>query len=453
MVIPPYPDENDATIFTRHTHPKAISAISDAEQNHDSNNSEVLSMDETWETASMTMLDTPRKRSRGHARQRRAMGDPVRWREDVEREANLDKEDLGESFADRLMSKVMPRPASQGEINTAPTDLRSSEDASRGHMRYRNVLPYSSSWKPEQTPQPSVMSELQDYAVSPTDAADANDPGRSPLVAIAGSEEVDLCCGKHAWWRPMMILRGLDTIITYAEWDREMARIVTLSIPLSMGGFFEGLFDILTVAIIGQYIGTDSIAAFTIVDLLLGLPLEFFGGFEAAIGCLCPQAYGADNNRLAGQYVQIGALLFMFCMIPTSVVGVIFTEDIMRLLGFEKPARIIAREYAPYFMATEIVDGMGECYDELLTVINHEQFVTLVNIGEDALRFSVVLAAVLTSDGVTLRDVGIIHLIITSFFALSSIGFTIWKGWMEPFYGGMFQNWALRVSYLDIGYT
>jgi hypothetical protein len=106
----------------------------------------------------------------------------------------------------------------------------------------------------------SVMSMLDLDAVSVQDAIDAQEgsPYQKPS---------------------MQKLKGWQQIIEIADWDFEMKRLGTLSIPYVIAGATEGFFQIINVAIIGHLLGVKEANAYVTVTILLEFTATFTYGF------------------------------------------------------------------------------------------------------------------------------------------------------------------------------
>lgn len=292
----------------------------------------------------------------------------------------------------------------------------------------------------------SVMSELEDTAVSPNDAVDARITViLSEKATMEGDNELDLCCGDHAWWRPFMIAGGFDRLIALAEWDREMKRILGLAIPFSMEAVSKGIFDTIRVALVAHFLGTEPVSAYTIVQLILGLTQEFFGGFPLAVAALGSQAVGAKNYKLAGEYVQISVVMFTLFFVPNIVVWMFLTDDVVKLFGFNDKTAQDAQSYARFFVFEQMVNGFLEAYGSLLGVIDHERFIVFMSIANELVATVIILAFLLTKT-ITVADVGLIQLISALLFFGLTVALSQWFGWMKKYSEGMFRTFALRVS-------
>ena len=156
---------------------------------------------------------------------------------------------------------------------------------------------------------------MNDDGVSPNGAIDVHDAEKLENASMEG-EELDFCCGSNAWWRLQAISSGFERLLDIFEYDREMRRILKLSIPFSLAAFASGGFETVRVALVANFIGTEAVAAYTIVMLILGLTQEFFGGFGLASASLCAHAVGRKNYKLAGEYVQISWILYTYMLHP-----------------------------------------------------------------------------------------------------------------------------------------
>jgi Na+-driven multidrug efflux pump len=240
-----------------------------------------------------------------------------------------------------------------------------------------------------------------------------------------------------------MMAAAFERILDIAEWDRETKRILNLSIPFCLAAVTSGLFETVRVALVANFIGTDAVAAYTIVLLVLGLTQEFFGGFALTSASLCSQAIGRGNHKLAGEYVQISCVFYTVCFIPNIVVWMFFTDDVARLFGFNETTVKMAQDYARYFVIGQWFGGLDEAYGSLVADIEHERFVTSMTVAKGLFSTCTILTSVLTGP-TTLSDVGIIEMSTEALFFGFSLVITNMAGWMTKYTQGMFRTNALR---------
>lgn len=237
----------------------------------------------------------------------------------------------------------------------------------------------------------------------------------------------------------------LDRIAKISSWDAENKRIIKLCIPFCTQALITGLTDTMNMAIIGKLIGTREVTAYVIVNLLVEMTSEFVGGFHEALATLCSQAIGARNNWLAGQYVQIVAVLYTAFFIPFMILWAIYMDATLEWLGFDEETVQIGVQYTYIIIVDEVIDGLGEAIHGLLDVCGLENFSTLIGATEEVLAFIVLLLVALYADP-DLNTVGLIQLGIGIFFLILNVIIIYLKGWFLPYRKGLIGSFALWVS-------
>jgi hypothetical protein len=246
-------------------------------------------------------------------------------------------------------------------------------------------------------------------------------------------------------WKPSCIERSWNKMLIIAEWDYEMKRICRLGTPFVIEALLEGITEAARVAIIGKLIGTKELSAYVVVDLLVGLTTQFFGGFQDALTTLCSQAVGVGNRKLAGQYVQISAFIYTTCFIPVFIFWYFFVDDTIRWLGFDDEVAQMGRDFALLFMFSEYLEGISECIHELLDVIGKAKFSTIFIVVQEIVTTLAVLTVAMTTDA-TLQYVGFIYIGEGAAGLVILIVIITLNGWIDKFLSGMIGTFAVRVS-------
>mmetsp|Transcript_3605 Transcript_3605/g.8012 ORF Transcript_3605/g.8012 Transcript_3605/m.8012 type:complete len:341 (+) Transcript_3605:674-1696(+) len=297
------------------------------------------------------------------------------------------------------------------------------------------------------SPLPSVLGKLDEHHITPNDAPDAREsvdhvPEKNEIEGIG---EFEICCGKHAWWKPAKIVGAFHQLVALSQWDREMKRLVKLSVPFSLSALLIGVVDIFMVAIIAQFLGTEAVAAYTIVDILLGLTGVFINGLLSTEATLCSHAVGAENYKLAGQYVQISAFLYTVGFIPHALFWSFYLDDAIRWFGFSEAVAKMGFDYGMVMLFHDLLEGIGEAYHGLLEVIDREQWSTAMVVAED-LTSTVVVFLVVSLQDIALSEIALIHLTTGIIFFAFNNWYTVYKGWVNPYLEGMVGSHAITVS-------
>ena len=264
-----------------------------------------------------------------------------------------------------------------------------------------------------------------------------------PKQFVDEDKEIEITCsGADAWWKPNWVLSYFDRIIALSEWDFEMRKVVRLCLPFAIQAFFTGMLDVMTVAVIGNFLGTKEVSAYVVVGMFLSLTNEFVGGFWNAITTLCSQAVGANQNKLCGQYVQMAMLLYISFSIPCMFLWWTKIEDVVLWFGFDEETAEIGRDYARISIFSHLMMGVSETLHGLLDVIGLENYSTVMGVSEDVLDFVLVLQLAMFSSP-QLYHIGMLHLGVGVLFLILNVSVIICKGWFKPYLPGLIGSFSL----------
>ncbi len=169
-------------------------------------------------------------------------------------------------------------------------------------------------------------------------------------------------------------------------------QIFVFALPMLVGNIFQQLYTIVDTIIIGQYIGTDAVAAagasFPVIFVLVSLVI----GITTGTNIIISQYYGAKNYEAIKRAIDTAFVFLFFASIALTTLGLIFIEDIWRLIGL--PAHLVpdATTYFSVYAAgiilmfgynatSAILRGLGDSRTPLYFLI----ISTMLNIGFDLL--------------------------------------------------------------------
>lgn len=290
---------------------------------------------------------------------------------------------------------------------------------------------------------PSVMSRIEDD-ITPNDAADANDPGQH-IPYAEDDDELHICCGKNALWRPAIISRAIDRLIEIAQPDNETKRIIKLGVPFTLAVVMESVFENVELALIGNFIGTDALSAYALADLLYGTTSEFISGLYDSAMTVCPHAIGTGNNYLCGQYLQITVWLYLLASVPACVFWWIYMSDGVVWFGLSREVGDMAQDYIQVAMFGGIIEELAEIFHGLLEITDREAFSATIGIIEGLVGVTTI-AYMLYFYDLTLVEIAYIDMILAVIFFTITIIISVRFKWINEFAPGMFKNIALKVS-------
>jgi hypothetical protein len=288
----------------------------------------------------------------------------------------------------------------------------------------------------------SLLGVMDQDQVSENDAIDAKPPAHNTAKAHhEPSKEIVPLFGKR------FILDGVDKLIDIADWDKEMKRVWWLAKPFTIQAFLESLFAIVELALIGKLLGVREANAYITVTILSEFTNTINYGFPESLGALFPQADGAGNTQLVGQYMQLAMGFYALGAIPIIVLWSIMAEPAILWFGFDEETARIGQGYAYSYTVIELISGIDECLHVYLDCFDHEYYSTVVQVLEILAQLVVVI--VLPAAGYKdLILIGVAQVGVSLFMAVGNFVFVSYRGWLDDIWEGLTKTNAFKVSRL-----
>jgi len=178
---------------------------------------------------------------------------------------------------------------------------------------------------------------------------------------------------------------------------REGKLILQFAWPLLIGNIFQQLYSVVDSIIVGNFLGSDALAAvgasFPIIFTMISFVIGIAGGFTIIIS----QYFGAKEINQVRRTIDTMYLFLFFAAMTITVLGITFTEEIFNVMQVPDEVMPYANEYLQTYFAgivfffgfngiNAILRGLGDSKTPLYFLI----IATLNNILFDYL-FVVVL--------------------------------------------------------------
>lgn len=124
--------------------------------------------------------------------------------------------------------------------------------------------------------------------------------------------------------------------------------------PILFGTFFQQLYNTVDAIVVGQYLGTEALAAVgggtgTAINLLIG----FFTGLSNGATVIISQYYGARNYKDTNKAIHTSILIAIIGGIVILFIGLLFTRPILELIGTPDDVIDLAERYMRiYFLGS-----------------------------------------------------------------------------------------------------
>lgn len=115
-----------------------------------------------------------------------------------------------------------------------------------------------------------------------------------------------------------------------------MKKILFFSIPLILGNLFQQLYNTVDSIIVGNYIGSEALAAVGSSGSLINLLIGFCIGASAGAGVVIAQFYGAQDKEGVRKAVHTTIAIAIAAGAILTIVGIVTTPLLLKAMGTPK---------------------------------------------------------------------------------------------------------------------
>lgn len=168
--------------------------------------------------------------------------------------------------------------------------------------------------------------------------------------------------------------------------------LILYAIPLLLGNLFQQLYNTVDSLVIGNFVGTQALAAIGSTTSICNTLVKFFNGVSIGASVIISQYYGAhDDENLHRSVETTMAITFIFGVLFT-ILGYVMTPYMLRLMATPEDVLPLSSQYLKiyflgisgllvYNMGSGILRAVGDSKRPLLFLI----FSSLMNIVLDLL--------------------------------------------------------------------
>lgn len=175
--------------------------------------------------------------------------------------------------------------------------------------------------------------------------------------------------------------------------------VLSFSVPMLIGNIFQQVYNFVDAAVVGRFVGAQSLAAVGATGTLLSVMICLMMGLTSGAGIIISQCFGSRNFDEMRKTVTGLIYIVVILSVVTSVAGIVFARPILRLLStpdgvIDDAVRYISIIFAftigmaMYNASGSILRSLGDSRTPLYALI----LSSLLNVGLDLL-FVVVFKA------------------------------------------------------------
>lgn len=152
------------------------------------------------------------------------------------------------------------------------------------------------------------------------------------------------------------------------------------AVPILFGELFQQLYNTVDSAIVGTYVGTEALAAVGATNSVTKMLVGFFLGVSIGCTTVTARTFGADDTEKLQDTVNVIMLLSATIGVALSVIGVVITPLILRLIHVPSDVLPLATIYLRiyfggimgfvlYNASTGILRAVGDSHHPLMFLI------------------------------------------------------------------------------------
>lgn len=167
-------------------------------------------------------------------------------------------------------------------------------------------------------------------------------------------------------------------------------KILIFALPILFSRVFQTLYNIVDSLVVGNYVGTQALAAISSSSSLTFLLIGFFMGTFSGAGVVIAKNYGAGDKEMVSRSVHTALFIGIFFGVFLTVVGVIATPTVLRWMNTPDSVLPDAIAYMRFYFAGVSAMVLYNCANSILQAVGNSKLPlyylilsSLVNIGLD----------------------------------------------------------------------
>jgi len=132
-----------------------------------------------------------------------------------------------------------------------------------------------------------------------------------------------------------------------------LPRVLEFSLPLMLSGMLQLLYNAADIVVVGRFAGSQALAAVGSTGSLVALIVNLFFGLSVGASVVIARYYGGGRQEDVRQAVHSAITLALISGVFVSVVGLLFSEQMLRWMDSPPDVLPLAAQYLKiYFLGT-----------------------------------------------------------------------------------------------------
>lgn len=127
--------------------------------------------------------------------------------------------------------------------------------------------------------------------------------------------------------------------------------MVVFSVPIIMGELLQNLYNSVDALVVGNFVGEVALAAVTISGMVSNMLIMFFVGMSVGTNVTISKAFGRGVAEETRSKVRIAYTFSLLLGVVLSLLGIVFTPQLLRLAGTQAEFFAEAQTYLRIYLA------------------------------------------------------------------------------------------------------
>ena len=199
-----------------------------------------------------------------------------------------------------------------------------------------------------------------------------------------------------------------------------VAQLIAFSLPLMLGNVFQMLYNTVDSVVVGNFVGTEALAAVGSTTMIVNILVFFFNGFSTGATVVIARRFGAGDRQELHTAIQTTMAATFILSVVFTVLGLLAVDPMLRFMAtpddvFDQAAlylRIYLAGFSGlviYNMCSGILRAVGDTtrplylliLTSLMNIVLELFFVLKLNMGIDGVAYATIISQFISA-GLTL---------------------------------------------------
>lgn len=108
--------------------------------------------------------------------------------------------------------------------------------------------------------------------------------------------------------------------------------LMLFAIPLMFGNLFQMLYNTVDSIVVGNFVGTEALAAIGATTLICNMAVFFFNGFAVGAGVVIGHCFGAHNEKELHKAVETTMAITLILSVVFTILGILLVNPLLNMM-------------------------------------------------------------------------------------------------------------------------